>query len=214
MKVKILLIGTMATLAAFAATAQTSGGTSAGSAAGSSTPGMKTTTGNAGAAGTVVDPTGTQNSAGQRGVNQTTPGAPGVVGGSTVAPAPNIGSPAGTVNSTTPVNPGMQVGPGWQTATPSPLGTNQPGPGTGMGMITNQLGLGSNTLGMGNNVLGMGSNQFGVLSNRFGAMTNRFGGTNLLPTGRTNAFPRVLHGNEPGSPVGGGVTPPLPGNNP
>lgn len=75
-------------------------------------------------------------------------------------------------------------------------------------MTSNQFGIGSNTTSL-------GVNNSMALSNRVGTTPNGVG--TLFPTSRSNGFNRVLQNNpnvnQTGTPVGGGMTQPLPAGN-
>lgn len=216
MKSRLLVMSLITACATFAAHAQTSGGTSGSATTGGSAgtaPGTRAVT-----TGTATDAAGSVSS----GTSVNTPRVgpiPGSANTGTGAGAGSTGREAmpgadnrqgvgvgvnnGTVTGTTPVSPGLQVGPGWQ---PVPGATNQ-FPANSLSALSNQFGIASN-------VTGIGSSPY---SNRFGAMTNRFGTPGgLLPTSRlTNNFDRILQdspgNNQPGTVPGNGTTAPLPG---
>ena len=159
-----------------------------------------------------------------------------------VGGAPNVTAPPGNVNGVNTVSPGQTMTPGivppgqvspWhpsagvlnQRQLQQQQGANGAGVGTGAGMGANNNGLGQNNTRFGTNLP--------AVDNRLGAMSNRFNvNSNLYPTSRTNGMNRVLENqstvnrpgidrpitgqpeNPTGGAVGGGMTQPLPGNNP
>ncbi|HYG24417.1 MAG TPA: hypothetical protein VEH04_16690 [Verrucomicrobiae bacterium] len=243
MKRKLLIISLIAGFSAFGAGAQTGGGaggagaggaTGAGAGTGSAAGGTGASVGGTATGGSTV---GNGSSVGPRILQPGQPGQPGQAGQTTpfntdtgvgggrnpAIPDQSATTVGGNVNAprTAPSSPGAFTPVSPINPAPGQAGqANQIAPGSTTRTLNNpaQLQRMTNQFGL-QGGMNSADRQLGTANNQLNNLTNQSGVVNpggLTPTGGTNSFNRVLQTtpNRTGTPVGGGATQPLPGNNP